>query len=117
MICAPSDESPIGSMPKARKQENDKGVADDFPFLDARAAKRNIDIIAEPRCEGNVPSPPKLRYITREIRIVEVAHEFDAKKFGGSDSNVRITGEITVDLESKKNRSKKQGRTGLGIVR
>lgn len=33
VVCAPSDESPIGSMPKARKQENDKCVADDFPFL------------------------------------------------------------------------------------
>ena len=101
MICAPSDESPIGSMPKARKQENDKGVADDFPFLDARAAKRNIDIIAEPRCEGNVPSPPKLRYITREIRIVEVAHEFDAEEFSRSDGYVRIAGEIAVDLEGE----------------
>lgn len=63
-----------------------------------------------------MPSAPELGYVTREIGIVEVAHEFDAEEFSGSDSNVRITGEIAVDLESKKNRSKKQRRAGLGVI-
>ena len=63
-----------------------------------------------------MPSTPELCYIAREIRIVEVAHQFDAEEFGGSDSYVRIAGEITVDLESKKNCGKKQGRTGLRVV-
>ena len=63
-----------------------------------------------------MPSPPKLSYVTREIGVVEVAHQFDAKEFSGSDSYVRIAGEIAVYLESKKNRSKKQRRAGLGVV-
>lgn len=107
VICAPGYKSPIGSMPKAGKKEDDKSVADDFPFPDARAAKRNIDIIAEPRCERNMPTTPELGYVTREIGIVEVAHEFDAEEFSGSDSYVRISGEIAVDLKGEEDRGKK----------
>ena len=29
MVCAPSNKSPVRAMPKARKQEDDKSVADD----------------------------------------------------------------------------------------
>ena len=108
MVCTPSYESPISSMPKARQKKDDKSVADDFPFPDARASEGDIDIIAEPSSEGDVPTTPKLRYVAREIGIVEVTHEFDAKKFGGSDSYVRITGEIAVDLKGKEDRSKEQ---------
>ena len=64
-----------------------------------------------------MPTTPELGYVTRKIRVVEVAHEFDAKEFGGSDSYVRITGEVSVDLESKENCSKKQSTTCLSVVR
>ena len=48
-----------------------------------------------------MPTTPKLRYVTREIWIVEVAHEFDAEEFSRSDGYVRIAGEIAVDLEGE----------------
>lgn len=52
-----------------------------------------------------MPSPPELRYVAGEIRIIEVPHQFDAEEFGCTNSNVGITGEITVNLEGKKNSS------------
>jgi hypothetical protein len=33
MVCTPSYKSPISSMPKARKKEDNKSVADNDPFL------------------------------------------------------------------------------------
>ena len=53
-----------------------------------------------------MPTTPKLRYVTREIGVVEVAHEFDAKEFGSSDSDVRVAGEVAIDLERKEDGSK-----------
>ena len=116
VICTPSYKRPTGSVPKARQKKDDKSVADDFPFPDARAAKRNIDIIAKPSGEGNVPTTPELGYVTREIRVVEVAHQFDAKEFGGTDGYVRIAGEVSVNLERKENSGQQKCGTGLGVV-
>ena len=64
-----------------------------------------------------MPATPELRYVTREIGIVEIAHESDAEQFGGTDSDVRIAGEVSVDLEGKEDSGEEQGRAGLGIVR
>ena len=128
VVCAPSYESPVGAMPESGEKEDDKGVADDNKFLVAvgvldmgrdfrtGATKRDIDIIAKTCCEGDMPSPPKLCYIAREVRIVEVAHQFDAKEFGRSYCYVTITGEIAVDLEGKENGCQQECRAGLGVV-
>ena len=93
-------------MPKTGEEENHEGITNHFRFANTRATKGNINIIAEPRCERNVPTPPELRYISAKIRIIEVPHQFDTEEFGGTDSNIRITGEIAIDLESKENSSK-----------
>ena len=116
VVRAPSDKRPISAMPKAGEQENDESVADYFPFDNTTTTERNIDIISEPCCKGDVPFPPKLRYVTREIGIVEVTHQFDTKEFGSTDGNVRIAGEVTVDLECKEYGSKKQSTTCLSVV-
>ena len=46
-----------------------------------------------------MPPAPELGYIATEIRVIEVAQQFDTEKFGCSDGDVRIAGEIAVDLE------------------
>lgn len=66
-----------------------------------RPPKRDIDVIAEPSSKGDMPSAPELCYVAREVWVVEVAHQFNAKEFGCSDSNIRIAGEIAVNLEGK----------------
>lgn len=113
VVGTPSNKRPIGSMPKAREQEDDKGIADDYEFLvtvrilnmgrnlRTGAAKRDIYVIAEPSGKRYMPASPELRYVAREIGVVEVTHQFNAKEFGRSDSYVRIAGEIAVDLEGE----------------
>ena len=81
------------------------------------AAKRDIYVIAEPSGEGYMPASPELRYVTREIGVVEVTHQFDTKEFSRSDCDVRIAGEIAVDLERKENSCKEQSRAGLSVIR
>ena len=63
-----------------------------------------------------MPSSPELRYVAREVRVVEVEHQFDAKEFGGSNRYVRIAGEVSVNLERKENSGQQKCGTGLGVV-
>ena len=60
MIGAPSDESPVGSMPQAADKKNDERITDDLRLRAPAAAKRNINVVPEPGGEGNMPSPPEL---------------------------------------------------------
>ena len=84
----PTDESPIGSVPKATDCPDDVNVANDFPFVAPASAKRKIDIVAEPRGQRDMPSAPEFRDASREIRIVEVAHQIETEQPRTTDGNV-----------------------------
>ena len=101
MNAAPGDERPVGAVPKSAHEKDDENVADRFPLADARTTERNVEVVAEPRRKRDVPAPPKLRDVAREVRRLEVRHELDAKEFGGADGDVAVSGEIPVDLKGK----------------
>ena len=61
---APHHESPIGPMPKPRDQEDDEGVSNGLPFPNTGPPKWDVQVIAEPRGQGDVPSPPKFSDVT-----------------------------------------------------
>ena len=114
---APGDERPIGTVPKSAHEEDDEYVADGLPLADPRTAKRDVEVVAEPRGERDVPTPPKLCDIAREVRRLEIGHELDAKEFGGADGDVAVPGEIPVDLKGEIHGAKHEGGPGVfGVV-
>ena len=84
--------------------------------LRSATAERDIDVVTEPSSKGYMPATPELCYVTREIRIVEVAHQFDTKQLSCSDGYVTIAGEVSVNLEGKENGCQQECRAGLGVV-
>ena len=48
-----------------------------------------------------MPSSPELSNIPTEIRIIEVPHQAYTKELCRSDSDIRVTGEVPIDLEGK----------------
>ena len=109
MIRAPNNESPIGTMPEAAQKEDHKSVPNDFSFAHSATAQGDINIIPKPSRQGNVPPAPKLSNVPTEIRHVEITHQFYAEQLGRAYGYVGITREITVNLESEEDGSKKQG--------
>ena len=116
MIGSPSNESPVGAMPETAQQENDKRVANHLCLRAAAAAQRNIDVIAEPCRQRNVPPAPKLGNVAAEIRNVEIAHKPDTEQLRRSDGNVGIAREVAVNLEGEKNGSQKQCAAALVLI-
>ena len=45
-----------------------------------------------------MPPSPKFGDVSREIGIREIAHQADAEETRTADRDVRVTGEIAVDL-------------------
>ena len=61
-----------------------------------------------------MPSPPEIPDGVRRVGSVEILHQVNAQQLGGASGNVRIGGEIAVDLEGKAACGEKQLGAGGG---
>ena len=52
-----------------------------------------------------MPLPPEILNAYRTVRIVEIFLKVKAKHFAKTDCHIGITRKVTVDLESKENRT------------
>jgi hypothetical protein len=50
-----------------------------------------------------VPATPEILGIGGKIRVVEIDHQINAHQFRESSCNIRVSGEVAVNLNSKKN--------------
>ena len=97
--CAPKDEAKGGTVPKSAEEHGDEevDVLSDSPL--AIAAQGDVQIVFEPRGEGDVPASPELRDAGRLVRRVEVYVEAEAQEEGDPDSHIRIAREVAVYLQ------------------
>ena len=84
----PREEGPIRAVPKARDEEDDEGVANALEGGATAAAKGDVEVVAEPGGQRDVPPAPELRDVAREVRVAEVGHQADAEELGATDGDV-----------------------------
>ena len=116
MVGSPGNESPIRAMPETTQEENNKSVPDDLCLRNTAAAQGDVDVVAKPCRERDVPSSPKLGDVAAEIRHVEVTHQFDTEQLGRTDGYVGITREVPVDLEGEEDGCKEQSASILSRI-
>ena len=78
---APDDEAPFCSVPQAADKENDQYVKVFSDCSFSAAAEGDIQIIAEPGAERDVPSVPEFGNAHGHVGRVEVFHQADAENF------------------------------------
>ncbi len=76
-------------------------VADPFRFGDAIAAKRDVEIVTEPRGQGDMPPFPEVWYRGREVWEIEVVTKVDTEEFRGPSGDIGIAGEVGIDLDGE----------------
>ncbi len=59
-----------------------------------------------------MPSSPEFSNVPGEIGIGKIAKQVDTKKTGSTNRNIRVTGEIAVDLEGKEYCAQHMGAAG-----
>ena len=69
------------------------------PRRHAVAAERDVEVVAEPGRQRDVPAPPELGEALRDVRVVEVLEEAEPEHPAEPDRHVRVAGEVEVDLE------------------
>ena len=112
MYSAPRHKVPSGAVPQSAQQKHDHN-GKDLPAQSASvSAQGYIYVICEPSGQADMPSAPKVPDRDGGVRPVEILHQVDAQKRGASAGNVRIAGEIAVDLDAKQKHSQNDIRTG-----
>src|SRR5207302_1530265 len=79
----------------------DEEVADRLGRAAAVAAQGDVDVVAEPARQRDVPAPPELDQVAGEVGAGEVPHEPEAEELGGAAGDVGVGAEVAVDLEGE----------------
>ena len=98
---APDHEPPRSAVPQAAEEHRDHQVAIGREAALPVPAERHVEVVAQPGRKRDVPRPPELRDVSREIRLVEVLEQLDAEQARGSAGDVAVAGEVAVDLEGE----------------
>ena len=86
-------------MPQSGKHPHHHDISHMLSLTHPISSKRDIDIIAEPCAQRNVPSSPEFRDTFRHIGIKKVLFKFKTEHLPKTDRHIRISAEIKVDLE------------------
>src|ERR1044071_1362937 len=96
---APGHEGPVRAMPQAAQEHRQHQVAHGAQRAAAVSAERDVAVIAKPTGERDVPARPELAEALRPVRPVDVDAEIEAEYARHPDGDVRVSGEVAVDLE------------------
>ena len=98
----PGHEGPGSAVPQPAHEEHDEQVEHGARPAPPVAAKGDIQVIAKPRHERHVPAAPEVLERHGQIWFVEVAVQVEPEQFRGADRNLRIGGEVEIELEGEK---------------
>ena len=96
---SPEDKRPACAVPQAGCEKYEKPVEPRPRLPLSVAAERNIQVVAEPAGQRNVPAAPELLDGGRSVRIIEVFAEMEAEHASETDGHIAVAGKIEVDLQ------------------
>src|SRR5690606_18406869 len=102
-------ERPRRPVPQPRDEEDDEEVEVPPRHRHPVAPERDVEVVAEPRREADVPPPPELPDGLREVRAPEVLHEVVPHHLRRADGDVGVPREVAVDLEREEVRRDEDG--------
>ena len=107
---------PIGAVPEARQEKGEEDAETPPVKVDAASDHRVVDVVHKPRGEGDVVALPEfLNRRGEEVRPDEVVHQLESHHLGGTDGDVGIPREITIQLEAEQDGSHEYLTAGLPV--
>ncbi len=95
----PYHEIQRGTVPQPSQQHgHDQIEIGTEPALPV-AAQRDVQVVAQPRRQGDVPTPPELRHTGRLVGGTEVIGKLEPQEKGDANGHVAVAGEVAIDLQ------------------
>ena len=88
MVESPGNIVPVSTVPESAKSECEGAIEYGAGHTMSVATKRNIDIVANPGAERNMPAVPEVANIQSQIRPIEIRRQNDSHHAGKTDGDV-----------------------------
>src|SRR5271166_2738542 len=95
---APDHERPLRSMPQPSKEHGNNEVAIGLPRPVAAPAERDVEVVAQPRGERDVPALPEVARRRRDVRLTKIEDQVEAEPLRDAARDRGVAGEVAVDL-------------------
>src|SRR5439155_18404188 len=95
-VRAPDHVGPGRAVPEGGERYGDDHVAVLGGRAAAAAAERDVEVVAEPGREADVPAAPVLAGRRREVWRLEVDDQVEAEPLGDAARDTRVAGEVAV---------------------
>ncbi len=102
LVEAPQDEVPRRAMPQTAEDHCQQQIAVRPERAVAIAAEREVQVAAQPVRQADVPPAPEVLWTDGEVRQVEIQRQLEAHQLCHAAGDVRVAGEIAIDLERKR---------------
>ena len=113
----PQDEVPGCTVPKSREEPDHAHVEELAGKSLSVAAQGDVDVLAEPGGQGDVPPSPEVGDGGGQVGVVEVFQELKAQHATQADGHVGVAREIEVDVQGVGQHQEPGGQhRGLGGV-
>src|SRR5436189_4775303 len=103
-------------MPETSQQHRQEEIRVGAEFALPVTTQTDVEVVAQPGGEADVPAAPEIARVERGVGQVEIDHNVEAQHARQSARQVRVTGEVTVDLKSKGERAQHYHRPGGEVV-
>ena len=99
VVGAPDDERPRCPVPQAPEHHGDHDVEGDALLGPVIAAERDVQVVAQPERQRDVPPTPKILEVERRVGPPEVDGEPESHQQGQPDGDIGVAAEIGIDLD------------------
>src|SRR5258707_14461540 len=97
VVQTPRDEVQRRAVPETAESHRHEQVRVTAPRTLSVASERDVEVVAQPGGEGDVPAAPELRRTRGAIRPVEVPRQLDAEDAREPERHVGVRAEVEVD--------------------
>src|SRR3954471_12030725 len=98
-MCTPDHEGPIGAVPQSADEKYENEISISLIAAALVAAERDIEIVAQPLRQTDVPAAPKLGNRACNIGQTEIARKCKPKRKPEPDRHVGIAAKIEIYLD------------------
>src|SRR6266702_2777138 len=95
---AKDHKCPVCAMPKPCQYHGREKIQGGFPFPARTDTQRDVQVIAKPGAQTDVPAPPEILEPARQKRLPEIDHEMETHQLSAASRDIAIAAEISVHL-------------------
>ena len=95
----PEHEGPGRAVPESAQEKGEEKVRQHSGEAFAVAAQRNVQIVAQPTGQGDVPATPEVLNVGGLVGRVEVLRQVNVEEERAADGHVAVSGKVEVQLQ------------------